>query len=240
MFVRQKVPWTQQPPSGVVVDPSWGAAFVVSPLASGQFRDHVQNNPGTIAAAAGLSGTTAGRSVLFPSGSCYASLPTNAAYNMLGAITLVWVGVIDTLAQYQFLIARAAGNGATNNPFEFRINNGGGMQLLRANASGNSAWATAQSPPVGRPVVLVATHGGNLANAVDASLWIGGVSYAITPTYTTSGAATGNSEDLRLGTRGDTYTYMRGSCALAMGFPRILTDAEVKAISANPWQIFQP
>jgi hypothetical protein len=79
-----------------------------------------------------------------------------------------------------------------------------------------------------------------LANAVGASLWINGVSRAVTPTYTTSGTATGNTEELRLGTRGDTYTYMRGACMAAIGFPRVLSDSEIKVISANPWQVFAP
>lgn len=240
MFLRQKVPWTTQPPSGAVVDPKWGAAFVVSPLASGMLHDHAQNNPGTIASAANLSGTKAGRSVLFPSGSCYATLPSRDAYNLLGPITLVWVGVIDTLAQYQFLITRAAGNGATNNPFEFRVNSGGGIQLHRANASAYATWATTTSPPVGTPCVMVATHGGDLADSVGASLWINGVSCAVTRPYTASGVATGNTEPMYLGTRGDTYSYMRGSCALAMGFPRVLMGQEIVSLSANPWQVFVP
>lgn len=203
--------------------------------------DYANENIGTISAAAKLAVIPgAEKGCLFPSGSCYASLPTRPQYNLLGALTLVWVGVIDTIAQYQFLIARAAGNGGLNNPFEVRVNSGGGMQLLRANGSGYSMWATTQSPPVGSPVVLVATHGGNLANAVGASLWINGVSYAVTPTYTTSGVATGNSEPLLLGTRGDNYSYMRGSVSAAIGFPRILSDSEIKAISANPWQVFAP
>lgn len=215
----------------------WAPAFAVATFGGG-LRDAVTENSGALSAAAKLGLSGHGLSVMFPSGSCYASLPTKNDYNLLGALTLVWVGVIDTIAQYQFLIARAAGSGGLNNPFEFRVNSGGGMQLLRANGSGYSTWATAQSPPVGRPVVLVATHGGNLANAVGASLWINGVSYAVTPTYTTSGAATGNTEELRLGTRGDTYTYMLGSAAAAFGFPRVLSDAEIRAISGNPALVF--
>ena len=203
--------------------------------------DYANNNVGAFTAAAKLSVISgAEKGLLFPSGSCYGALPTRPQYNLLGPITLIWYGVIDTLTQYQFLIARAVGNGAVNNPFEFRVNSGGGMQLLRANGSGYSLWATAQSPPVGRPVVLVATHGGNLANAVGASLWINGVSYTITPTYTTSGVATGNSEPLLLGTRSDTFTYMRGACMAAIGFSRILSNAEIKAISANTWSVFAP
>lgn len=203
--------------------------------------DYANNNLGTISAAAKLAVIPgAEKGLLFPSGSCYGALPTKPQYNILGPLTLVWVGVIDTLAQYQFLISHALGNGATNNPFEFRVNSGGGMQLLRANGSGYSMWATAQSPPVGRPVVLVATHGDSIGNSIGASLWINGVSQAVTPTYTTTGPATGNSEPLILGTRGDTYTYMRGACMAAIGFPRVLSDSEIKVISANPWQVFAP
>lgn len=227
-------------PKGIAGFGAFGRpAFAV--VCSDGVIDYANDSIGVISAAAKLAVVPrAEKGALFPSGSCYVSLPTRPQYNMLGAITLVWVGIIDTLAQYQFLIARAAGNGATNNPFEFRINNGGGFQLHRANGSSYSIWATSQSPPVGRPVVLVATHGGNLANAVGASLWINGVSYAVTPTYTTSGVATGNSEELRLGTRGDNYSYMRGSVSAAIGFPRVLSDSEIKDISANPWQVFAP
>jgi hypothetical protein len=227
-------------PKGAVDFGAFGRpAFAI--VCSDGVIDYANGNLGAFTAAAKLSVIPgAEKGLLFPSGSCYGALPTQPSYNLLGALTLVWVGVIDTLAQYHFLIARAAGNGGTNNPFEFRVNNGGGMQLLRANGSGYSMWATAQSPPVGRPVVLVATHGGNLANAVGASLWINGVSRAVTPTYTTSGTATGNTEELRLGTRGDNYSYMRGACMAAIGFPRVLSDSEIKAISANPWQVFAP
>jgi hypothetical protein len=228
-------------PKGIAGFGAFGRpAFAV--VCSDGVIDYANDSIGVISAAAKLAVVPrAEKGALFPSGSCYVSLPTRPQYNLLYALTLVWVGVIDTLAQYQFLIARAAGNGSTNNPFEFRVNNGGGMQLLRANDSGYySTWVTTQSPPVGRPVVLVATHGGNLANAVGASLWINGVSYAATQTYTTSGVATGNSEPLLLGTRGDNYSYMRGSVSAAIGFPRVLSDSEIKDISANPWQVFAP
>lgn len=203
--------------------------------------DYANNNVGAFTAAAKLSVISgAEKGLLFPSGSCYGALPTRPQYNILGPLTLVWVGVIDTLAQYQFLIARALGNGAVNNPFEFRVNSGGGMTLTRANASNYSAWTTAQSPPIGAPVVLVATHGDSIGNSIGASLWINGVSQSVTPTYNTTGPATGNSEPLLLGTRSDTFTYMRGACMAAIGFSRILSNAEIKAISANPWSVFAP
>lgn len=233
-------PRTTQPREVVGLTSAFGRpAFAV--VCSDGVIDYANDSIGVISAAAKLAVVPrAEKGALFPSGSCYVSLPTRPQYNLLGPLTLVWVGVIDTIAQYQFLIARAAGNGGLNNPFEFRVNSGGGMQLLRANGSGYSMWATTQSPPVGRPVVLVATHGDSLGNSTGASLWINGVSQSVTPTYTTTGPATGNSEPLLLGTRGDNYSYMRGSSALAMGFPRVLSDSEIKAISANPWQVFAP
>lgn len=203
--------------------------------------DYANNNVGAFTAAAKLSVISgAEKGLLFPSGSCYGALPTRPQYNLLGPLTLVWVGVIDTIAQYQFLIARALGNGSVNNPFELRVDNGGGTTLTRANASGYSNWHISQSPPLGVPSVVVATHGASLGNSDGASLWINGVSYSVTPTYTVTGPATGNTQPLLIGTRNDTYSYMRGACMAAIGFSRILSDAEIKAISANPWSVFAP
>lgn len=234
-------PRNSQPKSGASLVQAWNPAFAIT-VVDGELRDVVNSAHGTYPASV-LSAKAAGQSIVFPSGSCYAALPTRGAYNLLGPLTLVWVGVIDTLAQYQFLIARAAGSGGTNNPFELRVNSGGGIQLLRANAGGYSTWATGQSPPVGRPCVLAATQGGNLASTEGSALWINGASYAVTPSYVTSGAATGNTEPLLLGTRGDTYTYMRGSCALAMGFPRVLSAGEIIDLTAQvsaTWKAFAP
>ncbi len=88
--------------------------------------------------------------------------------------------------------------------------------------------------------MLVATQGGNLASAAGSALWIDGVYYAVTPSHGTTGVATGNTEPLLLGTRSDTYSYMRGSMALAMGFPRVMRDQEIASLSDNPWQVFAP
>lgn len=203
--------------------------------------DYANNNVGAFTAAAKLSVISgAEKGLLFPSGSCYGALPTRPQYNLLGPITLVWVGVIDTLAQYQFLIARALGNGSVNNPFEFRVNGGGGMNLIRSNASAYASWSTASSPPVGVPTVLAVTNNGNLGDSNATRMFINGIYQTQSTSTTASGSATGNSEYLLLGTRSDTYSYMRGACMAAIGFSRILSDAEIKAISANPWSVFAP
>lgn len=234
-------PRTTQPKEGVGLTSAFGRPAFAVVCADGVI-DLATGNLGAFTAAAKLGVIPQGpKAAIFPAaGTPHASLLSRSAYNILGPLTLVWVGVIDTLAQYQFLIARAVGNGAVNNPFEFRVNSGGGMTLTRANASNYSAWTTAQSPPIGAPVVLVATHGDSIGNSIGASLWINGVSQAVTPTYNTTGPATGNSEPLLLGTRGDLYSYMRGACMAAIGFPRVLSDSEIKSISANPWQVFAP
>ena len=156
-----------------------------------------------------------------------------SAYDILGPLTLMWVGSISDVAANNILISRAYNNGATNNPFELRLNPGGVIQLLRSNAVGYAYVTASNTAPVNTPLVIIAQ--------ADSA----GTQFIINGLYSNAGvtlpypSAAGSNQPLSLGRRDD-GNYSTNHTALAVGWPRILSRKEVDDLTANPWQVFQP
>lgn len=173
-------------------------------------------------------------------GTSYLSFPHSAGYDINGPLTLLWIGVVTNFTDFRMLITKTSGNGASNNPFELRADQpSGGLRLTRANAVGFSAW-TSSAITAGALQVVVVTQGGNLGNDDGTSFWINGQSQSFSrPSSNTSGNATGNTQPLLIGRRDDGYPTL-GETVLAASWARVLSDAEIRDISRNPWQLFEP
>lgn len=241
-FLWPDIEQGRQPRFAPVPNPELAPAFVIhnrTELVTG-LRAALNStaNDGEVLAP---GGTASG--IVFPgTATCYASLPNNPALQITGPLTLVWVGVVNSFASYNFLAATAASNGATNNPFELRLNTSGQPELIRANATAYTAYPASQAVPLNTPIVMVVTHSGDIgAGGSGCSVTVNGTPLAIG--YVSpggSGPATASSAPTYLGTRGDFYTYGNHSTALLAGFSRVFSADEIAKVTENPWRLLAP
>lgn len=228
--------WTEQPPVGTPID--WAHPI----FSRGGFVVHTASLPpgGTATAvtfsphppngmAADMNGTTSN-----------ISMPSNNAYNILGELTLIWVGTVTDFANYNMLVTRAVTNGAINNPFELRTDQTTGvLRLTRANGTLYGQYVSS-ALPTGRSIAVVISHGGDLSTVSRGSVFWDGIKqyYAVSSTGPAA-PATGNTEPMYIGKRADGL-FHKGSTSLLVGVPKLPTDSEGASLSKNPWQIFQP
>ena len=229
-----------QPQASTIVDLRHNPNFVISTLGGGLPREYVRGTNGTLVGGALTVPTRVGLGQKLNGSSAYVSFPSASNYDILGPLTLVWHGVINSLASFNFLLARAPSNGAASNPFELRINSSSGfVNLVRANADYNE-WVSSSAVPLGVPVTIIVTQGDNIASAAGTACYINGVNvpFSMSVTSGTPGNAIGNTLPLMLGTRADLYSYAQTSGVLLAGFPRVFSVAEARELNNNLWQMF--
>ena len=97
--------------------------------------DSAGSNNGTINGATWTTGKIDG-ALSFDGSNDYVNVPNNSALNITGDITIsAWVHLAAG-SSTKSIVAKTAGNGATNNPFDFRTE-GTSLTLVRADASGH-------------------------------------------------------------------------------------------------------
>lgn len=208
--------------------------FLVSVTAAGKLVDWVDPSAKSILnGSAVIKPTPRGQTLaMTPGGLGNASLPTSPRYDLLSDFALVWCGVINNFSQYNFLISRAAGGGANQNPFELRTDAiNGSITLTRADDYGYVAIQTVKAPPLGVPVCIVISLDKEISAYINGELVY--LNAATMPTSI-------NVEALQFGTRGDNFAYADVSMDLAAGFDRALDRETVKRISRNPSLLFAP
>ena len=227
----------KQAQQAALPNPKYAPQFLIT-AQSGMPIDVVRNNIGVLAGGAKIApGLAQSQDMVFsnPSNFDCAALPDNPAYDILGPLTLMWVGSISDTSTYNMLITRAAGSGGNSDPFEFRLNPGGAGQLLRAGSGTYTIANFATVIPINQQMVIFAQW--DTISGV-ASFFINGVE---TPRATGISqvvlAATG--QPLYLGRRGDGY-YSTNKTSMVAGWSRILNAKEITDLSANPWQLFKP
>ena len=223
---------TQQPQYVARVDSKSAPNFAVGVVGNNLY-DFVNNVQAFIAGTTTFTPTVDRIDAVFNgTATSYARLYGPAsAYDILGPLTLMWVGSISDVATYNMLITRSFSNGATNNPFELRLNPSGGVQILRANAAGYSAFISTANVPINTPVVIIVQSDNTGTN-----FFING-NYEHSTGIIAYPTSAGNLP-LSLGRRDD-GSYSTNHTALAVGWPRILSRKEVDDLTANPWQLFQ-
>ena len=235
-----RFPWTSQPQTPVGADPTLRPRFLITggPIV----RDAVVGSLGANVGGVTPTATRSGIGQKLNGSTGYVSLPTSTAYNITGPLTLIWFGVLNSTAGYNFLMARASGSGGADNPFEFRTDPSGLLTLTRAGPSTFTSLTDVSTVPTGVPVVLAVTHTGAFAPTIKSWFFINGKpsSQAGQSVSAGTGTPTSNTQPMQLGQRGDLFAYAATTMLLCAGFDSVLTDAQIAQISANPWQIFAP
>lgn len=225
-------------------NPTSRPTFVIAPV-EGRLREVVFNREATLNIGSGILLTKDGPAVSFNGSSGYAMFPTETRFNMIWELSLMWVGTVADFANYRMLIARAAANGGSYNPFELRIDSGtGSVCLTRAAWQHYHSWISNISIPSNKLAVVIVTQNGDPDSpSGTTTITINGVESGFA--QNTSGALGGygtvgsNSEPLYIGRRADGY-YHKGTTNLVAGWSRVLSIEERTSLSVNPWQIFQP
>lgn len=231
---------TRQPSSATAVDLKFNPSFVISTLGGGLPREYVNGVNGALVGGAVTAPTVAGLGQKLNGTSAYVEFASATPYALLGELTLVWHGIINSTAGYNFLAARSSGSGASADPFELRTDPGGLVTLIRAN-SDYSLWQSTVTIPVGVPVTIVVTQGADIASNAGTAFYINGVNAGLSTLglSVTGGNAGGNAQPLQLGTRGDLFAYAATSAVLVAGFARLLPESVIKSLT-RPWQLFAP
>jgi hypothetical protein len=169
----------------------------------------------------------------------------NQRANVLGAITVAYAGIITSYSLDAGGVSKSGlANGATNNPFDSFIKQPDGfVRLVRANSTKYRSQRSSIPVPLNTPFVVIAYNDGQMQNL--SSFFINGTRTGTVDEITISpgdgvGSPTSNSQPVYLLNRGDNATpFQNGGLVWACVWERILTDSEIKSISANPWQIFR-
>lgn len=110
------------------------------------------------------------------------------------------------------------------------------QNLTFALSGGAPFWTTPALTT--RPTVNVITYAGGTA---DPLMWRDGVSQTVTHNVgTRSGTIAAATSALQIGNRTAGDRVYDGSIGLLVWFNRILSDAEARSLSINPWQLFAP
>lgn len=120
--------------------------------------------------------------------------------------------------------------------FQFRLSSNT-LDLIRFNSTGSPFFAT--STAIANETWLTGVRAGAVCDGATFSAFANGTKIA--GTTITGTPSTGDGTAWRMGNyRGGGGTPWRGSLPLVAIWDRALSDAEMAAISANPWQIFAP
>lgn len=240
MALTVKNPWTRQPQVSVGVD--WGNS-----LARGLALVHTQSlgyvnladgraltpvgSPQIIATVQGvaISTTRAAASGV--------TVGTDAKYNP-PEITLLSVATQTSITAATSGILLSRDDNTLGRAFVLDIHansawgvryyvNGGGTPGTNELREGVTATA-------GRRYVAAVTHAASVAK-----LFVDGKLVNSSSSFATKNSATGNTQISRRTFAANTDS-LTGTQALSLLWSRALSDAEIKSISANPWQIFAP
>lgn len=229
------LPCTAQPTDIVPANAEWDPRILINGL---NLVDVATGSPGALINAATYEMVNQFGSFKINGITQYAYFPSQAVYNILRELTLVWIGTVSDFNDYRMLVTRSATNGALNNPFELRTDvTTGFITITRADASGYVSYSTSVGISANVLVTIVVTHNGTTANPI---IFVNGTQYPIgIPITGGSGSGTANSAPLYLGHRADGY-YGKGNTVLFAAFNRVFNVAEIKNITNNPWQLFRP
>ena len=197
-----------------------------------------------------VSSTSIGRNkgVTLGTTSSYESF-VNAQANVTGAITVLAFGQIANTSADATAVSKNNANGAAADPtpFDFGVTTGGTasigkVRLARSNSGGYRVWSSVATFAANADIVIGARQSGNIS--ASPNFFINGIKDAGAAVNLYSGAGTGaagsNVYTVKVANRGDVGTYWNGGAIYAaFVWNRELSDAEIKAISANPWQLFK-
>ncbi len=174
-------------------------------------------------------------------------LAHHPSYNLIGEMSIIWRGVIDTGSAFRHFAGKHATGGGTNNPFDFRTSNAASPKasLTRATAAGANTYA-GPVLPLGK-LFTIAVSQNTLVNG-DVTFYLDGVPSAGVLTGGASSFVTGNTEPLLFGRRADGVVQLDGRQSLLCGFQKgvgagaaslPLTDVQHLQFAHNPFGPFR-
>lgn len=180
----------------------------------------------------GVTVTSGGRARVFAASAAHRM--NYAAPISSGDMTLLTVAIPSALSAGALLGIFAPGTSAATSNY-LSIESGPNYSAVSTD-SANWSIATGPAPVVGRPVVLCGTFKASGARL----LYLDGVYQAQNATGRNPAGLTYVVEGCYNGGSGSGYlSPFAGSILLSLVFNRVLSAAEVAAISSNPWQIFK-
>lgn len=170
----------------------------------------------------------------------YFSLPNpgaGSAFNLLGARTLLWRGVITAGGNYNSLLA--LGTGWTTAGYDFLTDNSDPQKLLYiltqagTGSTARRSYLSTGTLSAGHPHTAIAAA--DAAIEVLPSLFIDGLDVGATNTEGTgTGSLLTNSADIRIGRRDNNDVQLDGAVSVVAAWGRRLSAAEAAQISPDP------
>ena len=232
--------WTQQPQQACEID--WSnpitRGLVVAISGANPRLNSALNKPASFVGTPGSALTIDGRSTEFTRSSTQGiSVGTSAAFNP-AAITLLSIYTPKSLATGSAHMLFSRDDNSLGRAFSLDLhwNSGYGVRYYVAGGGsvGTNELRQGASAVVGKRYVVVARQTGSAA-----ALFVDGALVSSSAAFTAKPLATG---DTRIGIR--TYSGSNeaadGFIPLSLMWSRALSDSEIRSISANPWQIFNP
>jgi len=165
----------------------------------------------------------------------------DVAVGLLSEITLLQYGRIELTTVDATAISKSPSNGASTTPFDFGIAGGGGIKLGRAN-SGFKVWRSSATIQENTDFIAFAVQSSDIGSAP--KFYINGLFDTASAISLYGGTGTGTATEggaLRILNRGDGEPFWNGGAIyLCCAWDRQLTSSEIKSLSDNPWQIFEP
>lgn len=151
---------------------------------------------------------------------------TLADTNLLGALTVIVVANIDTGSAFREFVCKAAGNGGTQNPLDFRTDSGATPKLVVVRANTTSGLYNGPNVTVGGwkmySVVCPSAIETSPTFYVNTASTGGGIEVGAA-----TGAPTGSSANLRVGRRADGATQMDGKIAYLSIYNAALSSGDI-------------
>jgi len=236
MALLRQVPWTQQPQGPVEID--WS-----NPLTRGLSIAVIPNGNSareltlsTLSVKVGSPSTSIGKrgvASVGSGGTSYFTFIDHDKYDLVGPITVI--AVVDGISGGVSGGYLSKGPIDTaNTPFFFG-RSGSIISLSRGGASDYQRFNTTNTVTVpDAPCVFGVTQNGVLGSGATCNYYLNG---------TTPGSSAGGGMANTVATANALPVRFAGTVEkvyLSFAFNRVLSDAEIKSLSANPWQIFKP
>lgn len=229
-----KVPWTEKPPLGVDLD--WDNDLNRDLIGEWPFNDRAGGTAKNLADPTGdtngvwnISGDHWRWDVANFNNSNYIEIAASILASAIGTWSISLRFSLDVYAEDDILIS---GNkpGSNAGDWQFNLRGDHGIRLFYNNGIFFDTPANSISTITWHD--LVATQDGD-----DAIIYIDGVRIVSDPR---SGVIGGNGQNVRIGIQSTGAGALDGQIDYVSMWSRALSEAEVKAMSRNPWQRYQP
>lgn len=227
--------FTQQPPLGTPIDPKWierglqmvwgpNAYFYVDAAWRSSAITYGGTNGGAVASEGGFSTYLNGNNQVNIAGSIVGASPSE--------FTLIAACKTQSVASDAILLS--VSNGSNIVMLQQRVSATAGYMLFSRSSSGDVQISPGVAPTVGP---LLTCGGVWRSGTGEKSTFLNGIKTA------TSTANTGALSVTKASVAGDARSggqAFNGTIPIAMIFNRALSDAEMRSLTENPWQIFRP